>query len=147
MAKFVTKNAKLTLDTNETGDSVGQTDLSDHVQSITLIRSQDTPEATAMGDDDRVRLHGLKEWSMDVTFFQDFDSGSVDSVLWDIINNDKFVWLRMVPDKDLAVSQTNPEYFGKAVLGSHTPLDGAVGDVSTISVTFSSSGALSRNTT
>lgn len=148
MAKFVLKDVEFKIDpgADDSVSASGVTDLTSFVQSVTLNIELDTPEATSMGDKDRVRLYGLRQWSMDVTFFQDFDSGSVDSILWDIINNDKFVTLWVKPDKNAAISTTNPQYTGKAVLPAHSPLSGSIGDVSTISVTFNSSGQLTRNT-
>ena len=148
MAKFVLKNAEVKIDpgADDSVSSADVIDLSDFVQSVTFNISKDTPEATAMGDLDRVRLHGLREWSVDITFFQDFDSGSVDATLWDIIDNDKFVTLWVKADSTTAISATNPQYTGRAVLPGHTPVSGTVGDVSTISVTFNSSRPLTRNT-
>ena len=148
MAKFVLKDVEFLIDpgADDSVSAAGVTDLSSFVQSVTLNVETDTPEATAMGDKDRVRLHGLRQWSMDVTFFQDFDSGSVDSLLWDIIDNDKFVTLWVKADKQTATSQTNPQYTGRGILPAHSPVAGSIGDVSTISVTFQSSGPLTRKT-
>jgi len=148
MAKFVLKDVEFKLDpgADDSVSAAGVFDFTSFVQSVTLNIELDTPEATSMGDKDRVRLYGLRQWSMDVTFFQDFDSGSIDATLWDIINNDKFVTIWMKPFKDQAISQTNPQYSGKAVLPAHSPVAGSIGDVSTISVTFNSSGQLTRAT-
>jgi len=118
----------------------------DHVQSITVSVEVDTPEATAMTDLDRVRLYGLRQWSMEVTFFQDFASGNVDDTVWDIINNARFVELRMKPDSTTTFGPNNPQYSGRAVLPQHSPVSGAVGEVSTIPITFQSSGELTRTT-
>jgi len=148
MATFVLKDVEFKLDpgADDSVSAAGVFDFSSFVQSVTLNIELDTPEATSMGDKDRVRLYGLRQWSMDVTFFQDFDSGSIDATLWDIINNDKFVTIWMKPFKDQAISTTNPQYSGKAVLPTHSPVAGSIGDVSTISVTFNSSGQLTRAT-
>jgi len=149
VGKFVLKDVEFKLETYQAdGQTLNddETDLTDHVQSITISIETETPEATAMTDLDRVRLHGLRQWSMEVTFFQDFASGNVDDTVWDIINNDKFVTIWMKPFKDQAISTTNPQYSGKAVLPAHSPVAGSIGDVSTISVTFNSSGQLTRAT-
>lgn len=147
--KFVILNAAFEIEdygSDGTTLSGNPIDLSDHVQSITVNVETDTPEATAMGDLDRVRLYGLRQWSIEVTFFQDFASGETDETFWDAINNQKFVELRFKPDSTTTLGASNPEYSGKAVLPQHNPLAGAVGEVSTITITFQSSGQLTRKT-
>jgi len=149
VGKFVLKDVEFKLETYQPdGQTLNddETDLTDHVQSITVSVEVDTPEATAMTDLDRVRLYGLRQWSMEVTFFQDFASGNVDDTVWDIINNARFVELRMKPDSTTTFGPNNPQYSGRAVLPQHNPVAGAVGEVSTITITFQSSGQLSRTT-
>ena len=145
----VLQDAEVTIDTfDATGAPTGNpTDLTDFVSSVTLNASIDTPEATAMGDVDRVRLHGIREWSAQITFFQDFGTDSVDSTLWDIVSNFKFVQLNIKPSKSKPLGVNNPQYSGRAILPQHSPLAGAKGEVSTIDITFQSSGELTRSVT
>lgn len=149
MAKFVLKDAFVEIeDYTSDGETLSGSpvDLSDHVQSLTISIETDTPEATAMGDLDRVRLYGLREWSAEITFFQDFASGSVDETIWDVISNQKFVQLRFRKDLNTTVGPQNPEYSGRAVLPQHNPLAGSIGEVSTITINFQSSGQITRST-
>lgn len=135
MAAFVFKDGSLV---------VNSVDLSDHVRSMTLNYSGDLQEETSMGDDTRKRLSGLKDWSVDVTFKQDFDSGSVDATLFSLIGAASFT-VTMKPTS-AAVSATNPSFSGSAVLETYPPLDGAVGDLAEVSATFQAAGDLTRAT-
>ncbi len=133
MAAFVMKDAFLW---------VNGVDLSDHVRSLTLNAPSDLVEATAMGDTDRIRLAGISEWSVDVTFKQDFDSASVDATLFSLRGADPFA-IRVKPTSAVA-GTSNPMFYGNVMLGDYPILAGAIGDLAESAVTFPSSGALSR---
>lgn len=123
--------------------SVGAVDLSDHVRTLTLTADGETVDITAMGDTWREFLAGLKTWSLEVEFNQDFDAAEVDATLWPLFGTVPALVMR--PDTGV-VSATNPEFTGNAVLNSYPPLAGAVGDAHVASVSFTGSGALSRAT-
>lgn len=135
MAKFIFKDASLV---------VNGVDLSDHVISVTLTYEADPQEDTAMGDDTRSRLMGLKDWRMDARFQQNFDSGSVDETLFALIGAAPFT-VTLKPTSG-AVSPTNPSFSGSAVLPSYNPLDGEVGAIAIVSASFMASGDLTRST-
>lgn len=134
MAEFVFTDAFVTID---------GVDLSDHVRSVTVNYSADMQDDTAMGDGTRSRLGGLKDWSVDVEFNQDFASSSVDDTLFPLVGTSFVVAVRPT---SAARSATNPEYSGTGILESYPPLGGAVGDLSTSSITIQSAGTLSRLT-
>lgn len=136
MAAFVSTDAFV---------SINGVDLSAFVRSVTLNYSADLQEDTSMGDSTRTRIGGLKDWSVDVTFKQDFDSGSVDGTLFSLVGGSA-VTIIVRPDKSDGVSTTNPNYTGSCILESYNPVDNAVGDLAEVSVTFQCAGALSRNT-
>ena len=62
--------------------SVNAVDLSDHVDTVTINYSAELVDATVMGDDGMRRLGGLKDWSVVVTFNQDFAASKVDATLF-----------------------------------------------------------------
>lgn len=136
MGAFVLKDAFI---------SINGVDLSDHVMSATLNYSADLQEDTAMGDGTRTRLAGLKDWSLDVTFKQDFDSGSVDDTLFSLVGA-AAVPIIFRPVKSTAVGPTNPNFSGNAVLETYPPTSNAVGELSQVSVTLQAAGTLSRAT-
>jgi predicted secreted protein len=123
--------------------SVGGVDLSDHVRSLTLSHEGETVDITAMGDTSREMLGGLKSWSMEVEFNQDFAAAKVDATLFPLLATTVALVFR--PDTG-AVSATNPEFTGNAILTSYPPLAGSVGDAHVTSVSFTGSGDLARAT-
>lgn len=136
MAAFTLTDAEIT---------INGTDLSAFVMSATLNYANDLQEDTSMGDDTRTRLSGLNDWSLEVTFKQDFDSGSVDDTLFSLVGGSA-VTVTMMANKTDGVSATNPKYTGSAVLESYPPFGNAVGELAQVSVTFQSAGSLSRST-
>lgn len=123
--------------------SLGGTDLSDHVRSVTLNYSAETGDITAMGDDTRERIGGLKDWSLDVEFNQDYAASEIDATLFSLVGTSVAIVLR--PDS-AAVGSTNPEFTGNGILESYQPVGGSIGEVHTSPVRFSSAGTLARAT-
>ena len=142
MATLVYTDAMLT---------VNGIDLSDHVKSLTLNYEAEMLDDTVMGTSGtRSSKPGLKNWSLEVEFTQDFDAGSVDETLFPLIGADSFpVQARAV--KALPVSATNPQYSGNAVLENYSPIAGEVGTLGMTSCTFRAGGGaanvLVRSTT
>lgn len=117
MANIVLKNAYV---------MINAVDLSDHVKQVTLNYKAEQQDDTAMGDSGRSRLPGLLDWDADVQFFQDYAAGKVDATLFPLVGAAAFaVKIKAV---NAAISATNPEYQGNAVLESYSPVSGAVGD-------------------
>lgn len=132
MAEFVYTNAFL---------SIGGTDLSDHVRQATLEYNAEMQDKTAMGDLTRTRLGGLKDWTLTVNFNQDFAASNVDATLFPLVGTSVAIILR--PDA-AAVSATNPNFTGNAILESYAPLGGNVGDMAETPVTLQADGTLTR---
>lgn len=126
MAKFVLKNAVITID----GD-----DMSDHVSSVTIETTRDEVDVTAFGATNREILAGLGDATITMTVFQDFASNELDQNLWPISKSDTPVEVTVKPTSD-AVSATNPEYSMMALLFNYSPIAGAVGEASTTDITF-----------
>lgn len=135
MAQFVFTDAEVV---------INAVDLSDHVKSVTLNYSAELQDDTAMGDDTRSKIGGLKDWSVSVEFEQDFAASSVDATLFGLVGTTFTVTVK--PDKSTATSATNPKYSGTGILESYPPLDGAVGDLATSGITIQAAGTLSRLT-
>jgi len=136
MAKFVLKDAEVI---------VGTDDLSAWVNACTLDISPDLPEASTMGTFFKVRLVGLSDWTVSVTFTQDMASGAVDDILWPLVNADPFA-ISVMANKTDGVSPTNPKYSGNVVLGAYQPIQGTIGETAMVNATFPSSGTLTRAT-
>lgn len=123
--------------------SINGVDLSDHVRQIKFPYSADAVEAAAMGDTTKINLAGLKDWSVDVTFKQDFASNKVDATMFSIVGTAVTVAIRPV---NASASATNPEYTGSGLCTSYAPVDGQHGALLETSAAFKPAGALSRAT-
>lgn len=136
MAVLVLKNAYV---------MVNEVDLSAYVKSVTVNYSAEIIEDTAMGATSKSRIAGLKDWSIEVEFMQDYAENKVDATLYPLIGAASFA-IHVKPE-NTAISVTNPDFTGNAVLGEYTPVSGSVGELSTFSVTFEGDGDLTRDVT
>lgn len=123
---------------------INAVDLSDHVRSVTLNVEAEDLEDTAMGDTFRSRIGGLKDWSIDIEFNQDFAASEIDATIFPILGT--VVTVTVKPTSS-AVSATNPSYSGSVLVSEYNPLDGSVGDLATTSVSWPGAGTLTRATT
>ena len=136
MAKFVLTDATVSID---------GTDLSDHVESLTINYGAETPEQTAMTDITRRRLPGLIDWTIDVTFRSDFAASSVDAILFPLVGA-AAVEVIIKPTSG-AISATNPAFTGQVLIGTYNPLAGTVGDTSNSMTTRTGERSLVRDVT
>lgn len=132
MANFVLTDASVV---------INSVDLSDQVRQVTVNVEADLQENTAMGDTFRSRLGGLKDWSVELEFNQDFAASEVDATLWPLVGTPTTITVKPTSS---AVSATNPSFSGSAILADYAPVDGSVGDVATSGVTFQGAGTLTR---
>ncbi len=108
-------------------------DLSDHVTSATINRVFDELEVTAMGDTAHKFVKGLEASTITLDFLNDTAVGEVLATL-------QAAWGTTVPltlkQTSAAISATNPEYQTTVLVNNTTDINGAVGDISTQSITF-----------
>lgn len=125
--------------------NVNSVNLSSWCRSLTINYEAEMLDDTAMGTSGtRSNRPGLKNWSMDVSFLQDYAAGAVDATLFPLVGADPFPIVAR--PTSAVVGATNPEYTGNAVLETYPPLTGEVGALGTADVTFRSGGgsALAR---
>ena len=134
MPKFVAIDYKVTINGTDFSSSINSVDLS--------IESADV-ETTAFGSTFTTRVGGLKSASITLDFHQDFGSGSVDSVLFPLLNS--LATVVLVPTSG-TVSATNPSYTAVCLVNQYQPFASAVGDLATLSVTWPTSGTVVRAT-
>jgi hypothetical protein len=111
-------------------------DLSDHVTSATINRVFEELEISAMGDTARKYTKGLETSTITLDFLNDnlaSGAGSVRAAL-------QAAWGTTVPitlkQTSAVVSTTNPEYQSTILVNNTTDINGAVGDISSQSITF-----------
>ena len=139
MAKLVLTNAYVVL---------ASTDISTYVSSVSLSTTLDVVETTAFGDTARKRIAGLADNSISIEFHQDFASGALEQLIYPSDATSKIgtaVAMEIRP-VNTTVSPTNPKYNFSALITEWTPVNGAVGELATVSVTWPISGAITKAT-
>ena len=137
MAKYVVTGNKVTFN---------GTDISASVARAELVISSAEVDVTdfASGGWTEV-VGGLKSGSVSLDFHQDFGAGAIASVI-----NESVVGtlgtVVIIAGNGTAASATTPEYTAEVLINSFTPVAGAVGDLSTFSVSFPTTGAVSYAT-
>jgi len=130
---------------NNVGVKVNSVDLSDHVTSVTLNRAFDELEVTAMGDSGHKFVKGLEASSVTIDFLNDTAASNVLATLQAAWGTN--VTVVLLQTKGTAVSATNPLYTMTCLINNTTDINGAVGDLSTQSLTFNVSGTIAVATT
>jgi hypothetical protein len=130
---------------NLVGVKVNTVDLSDHVTSVTLNRSFDELEVTAMGDSGHKFVKGLEASSVTLDFLNDTATASVLATLQAAWGTS--VTVVLLQSKGTAVSATNPLYTMTCLVNNTTDINGAVGDLGTQSLTWNVNGTIAVATT
>ena len=144
MARIVLTDVAVVITT-----TAGTTDLSDHVASVSISSTWDAVETTAFGGGNvpsaaRTRQAGLVDNAVTLDFHQDFAAGEVEATIYPALGT--IAALRISPTTG-AISASNPEYQFNALLSEWTPLNGAVGELATASVTWPITGAIVKDVT
>ncbi len=119
---------------NKVGLKINAIDLSDHCTSVTLNQTADELEVTAMGDSSHKFVKGLESATLTVSFLNDQAAASVLDTLSDAFGTT--VAFKLIQDKVAAVAATNKLFTGDILINNLTPINGAVGDMSTQDITF-----------
>jgi len=118
---------------NDVVVSLNSVDLSDHVTSATINRVFDELEVTAMGDTAHKFVKGLEASTITLDFLNDTAAGEVLATLQAAWGTTVALTLKQT---DAATSATNPLYSTTVLVNNTTDINGAVGDISTQSITF-----------
>jgi len=133
MARIVLTNAFVT---------INAVNLSDHISSVTLSTTEDIVETTAFGSSARTRVAGLLDNSVTLEFHQDYAASSVEATIYPLIGAASTAVV--VKPNGSTTSATNPAYTFNALVSEWTPLNGAIGELATASVTWSIDGAITK---
>jgi len=123
--------------------TVNSVDLSTYVSSATLNRNFDELEITAMGDSGHKFVAGLEASSVTIDFFNDWATAKVGQTLDTLIGTTTTVTMKPAAG---ATSATNPLYTFTVLVNNITPINGAVGDLATQSVTWNVNGTIVKTT-
>ena len=134
MARIVVTDVKCT---------VNGVNLSDHIASVSLSRSDDVIETSAFGSTAaKTRVAGLQDNSVTIEFHQDFAASNVEATIYPLLGSTTTI----VVSPTSTVSATSPSYSFTALVSEWTPLNGGVGELATASVTWPISGAITKAT-
>ena len=135
MAVFLSNGAVVTLNS---------VDISAYVTGVTINRSFDELEITAMGDSAHKFVKGLEASTITLDLLNDNAAAGVTATL-------ASAWGTTVPlvikRTSAAISTTNPEYQTTLLVNNTQDLNGAVGDISTQSITFTCNSVIVVDTT
>lgn len=134
MAVFALVDASIT---------INSVDLSDHISQAAIQTSAAELDTTAFGDDWMTKLGGLKDWSLQLEFHQDFAASEVDATIWPLLGTTTTV---VIKADSGSVSSTNPSFTGSVLVSEYAPISGSVGDLASTSVTWPGAGTLTRAT-
>jgi hypothetical protein len=123
--------------------TVNAVDLSDHVTAVTINRSFDELEVTAMGDGGHKFVKGLEASSITIDFLNDTATGEVLQTLQAAWGTNVTVTVKQT---SAATSATNPLYTMTCLVNNTTDVNGAVGDLSTQSISMNVSGTIAVTT-
>jgi hypothetical protein len=130
---------------NNVGVKINTVDLSDLVTAVTINRSFDELEVTAMGDTAHKFVKGLEASTVTIDFLNDTAAGETLATLqaaWGTT-----VTCVFLQTKGTAVSATNPLYTVSLLVNNTTDINGAVGDIGTQSITFTANSTVAVATT
>jgi hypothetical protein len=123
--------------------TVNSVDLSTLVTNVVINRSFDELEITALGDTGHKFVKGLEASSITIDFLNDSASAKTLQTLNTTWGTSVTVTFKQTSD---AVSATNPLYTMTCLINNTTPVNGAVADLSTQSVTWNVMGTIAITT-
>jgi hypothetical protein len=121
----------------------GSTALASYLTQVELKTSANDITTTAFGSTWVSRVAGLKEGSLTLQFNQDYAASTVDATLWPLLGSNATV---VIKPTSTATSSSNPAYTAVCLVTDLTPVSGQIGDLATFSVTWPTSGTVSRAT-
>lgn len=133
MAVFVATDFKTTLNGTDISTWLTQTEMQFEVNDV---------ETTTFGSTWRSRIAGLKTGTVNLQFNQDFGASKVDATIYPLLGT---IGTVVVSPLSTAVSATNPSYTATVLINAYG-VSGQIGDLSTVSVTWPISGAVTRAT-
>jgi hypothetical protein len=141
MARIVLTNVDVT---------IAGVDLSDHVAQVTIQSTYDVLETTAFAGGNvpaaaKTRTAGLVDNSVTMEFHQDFAAASVEATIYPLLGTVAAVTVK--PNSSALAGADNPEYQFNCVVSDWTPLNGAVGELATASVTWPVTGPIVKDVT
>jgi len=136
LAKYVVTGNKVTINGTDLSSSIARAELSINVADV---------DTTDFGSNGYTELiGGLKSGSVSIDFHQDYAAASVEASIFPLLGT--IATAVIIAGNGTAASSTTPAYTATVLVNNWNPVSGAVGDLSTVSVTWPTSGAVSKAT-
>ena len=132
MAKLVLTDANITL---------AGSDSSADVAAVTLTSTAAEVETTAFGQGAVTRTGGLKDNSVTLEIHQEYSS--IEGLVYPLIGSTATI---VIKPNGTAVGTANPSYTATVLVTEWTPVNGAVGELATASVSWPISGTITKST-
>jgi len=136
MAKFVVKDPVVVF--------AGGTISANVAQATIALQADDVEVTNFSGAGWRERIGGLKSGTFSMELHQDSGAGSIDSTFFSNLGGT--VAVSVVPGGTAAIGTANPSYSFDVLVTEYSPMDSAVGDLSTFSVSLPITGEVTRGT-
>ena len=136
MAKFIATGTKVTLNGNDFSSSCARAELVINAAEVTTTDFGSNGWTEVIG--------GLKSGQVSLDFHSDYGASAVSRIFQPLVGTIGTVVL--IAANGTAASQATPAYTATVLINSFTPVSGAVGDLSTFSVTFPTTGEVSYAT-
>jgi len=131
VAKLVLTNSNVVL---------GGTDISAYVASITLSISVNEVETTSFGSGGAVtRVGGLQDNSVTLSMHQDYSA--IEGLVFPLIGGTTSL---VIKPNGTAVGTANPSFSMTPLVTEWTPVNGAVGELAVVDVTWPISGTVTK---
>jgi hypothetical protein len=130
MAKLVLTDANITL---------AGTDISANVAAVTLTTSVAEVETTAFGQGAVTRTGGLKDNSVTLSIHQDYSA--IEGLIYPLIGSTATI---VIKPNGTAVGTANPSYSATVNILEWSAVNGAVGELAAVDVTWPISGTLTK---
>lgn len=135
MAKFVLTGEYVALNATALHSYIRKAELSVEVEDADVTNFGSGGWTEVIG--------GLKSGELSIEFLQDVAASALDSIMWPLLGTVVTFEVRATQS---AVGTSNPKYTGSVLINGWNPIEGGVGDEATVSVSFPTSGAVTRAT-
>lgn len=110
-------------------------DLSDQANACTITIGQDSLESTAFGDTGHRFVGGLQSVEVSIDFFLSYGATEVETALAAMVGQGSTTLV--ISPSGTVKSASNPEYtITNAMMESFTPINSTVGELATVTATF-----------
>jgi hypothetical protein len=113
--------------------TLNSVDVSDQVTAATINQAFDELETTTMGATSHTFVKGLESSTVTLDFLNSYAAAEVATTLQSAYGTTVPL---VIKPTSAVISATNPEYQTTILVNNLTPVSGAVGDLSTQSITF-----------